>query len=654
MDTNKVEIDDLTFSVEQITKPVNFKDVRKITVTDAFERSSIELNDFAHTIVDNFDKTDSVSCCFIRLSSDGTKTVRFSINGSYQLETCAGGGWLFKPTEVGANAYWIPLLPMVRSFDPQGRILSEKPANLLGFNISLQALTIDIAIPENLHLDCTIWRFSGEASKLLGELEKLYVLEKQPVFLFSSHSKYQQPADLYKHLIHGHVYENQFNWSHKRKICSELDAYSLYLALAGLELATNKKIYGLLKRQIVYSVIARQADDGGWHHGEWTDLMESHFRLHCGGMLLLEAALDNEPDNLIRTALEKAAAFIAKHTDNTQFGVWFLHDALEQSAELMNKSGSRWIPSTFLGKSPTNKMILNTHLDTIVALDRYRECTGDDQYKDIVTSACKTAEAVLNLKPAEWLYRPLFKAIGLTLLPEQEAKRLPLPMRAIKRLAWKHLIPKLHIIKRRYPRFVMPGGIIERHLSPIHFNVRYQSVNIMDLTRYLRRFPSQQLQGVLDDAIKAIAKTSFLEYLAESKSRQDALAFWAEALYHLCMLHPEPIYRHYLAIAIIYLEKTNQGLPPSLIGSNTEVINKACKVPCLILNNPYLRVINLSSGDNIEFLVINTNKCQSEKIAWKNHEIDSLKWLAYEERHNKYCNSTLHILPCCWVLGVNK
>ncbi|WP_404355960.1 hypothetical protein [Methylotuvimicrobium sp. KM1] len=651
MDTNKVEIDDLTFSVEQITKPVNFKDVRQITAADAFERSSIELNDFAHMIVDNFDKTDSVSCCFIRLSSDGNKTVRFSFNGSYQLETCAGGGWLFKPTEAGAEAYWIPLLPMVRSFDPQGRILSEKPANLLGFDASLQTLSIDIAIPENLHLDCTIWRFSGEESKLLGELENLYVLEKQPVFLFSSHSKYQQPADLYKHLIHGHVYENQFNWSHKRKICSELDAYSLYLALAGLELATNKKIYGLLKRQIVYSVIARQAEDGGWHHGEWTDLMESHFRLHCGGMLLLEAALDNEPDNLIRTALEKAAAFIAKHTDNTQLGIWFLHDALEQSTELMNKSGSRWIPSTFLGKSPTNKMILNTHLDTIVAMDRYRECTGDQQYNDIVTSACKTAEAVLNLKPAEWLYRPLFKTIGLTLLPEQEAKNLPLPMRAIKRLTWKHLIPKLHIIKRRYPRFVMPGGIIERHLSPIHFNVRYQSVNIMDLTRYLRRFPSQQLQGILDEAIKAIANTSFLEYLAESKSRQDALAFWAEALYHLCMLHSEPIYRHYLAEAIIYLDKTGQGLPPSLLGANPEVVQKVHSIPCLLPSKSVLRAVNLSRVDHKEFLLINTSKHDSVKLTWENNKNDGLKWFNADEQIMSGYNSSPSIVPQSWIWG---
>ena len=68
------------------------------------------------------------------------------------------------------------------------------------------------------------------------------------------------------------------------------------VALSGLELATGKLIYTLLKRQLLFSVIARQSEDGGWYHGEWTDLMESHYRFHNGAMLLLEAALKEQPE----------------------------------------------------------------------------------------------------------------------------------------------------------------------------------------------------------------------------------------------------------------------------------------------------------------------------------------------------------------------
>lgn len=39
--------------------------------------------------------------------------------------------------------------------------------------------------------------------------------------------------------------------------------------------ATGKCLYDLLRTQVVYSVIARQAEVGGWYHSEWTDQMPS-------------------------------------------------------------------------------------------------------------------------------------------------------------------------------------------------------------------------------------------------------------------------------------------------------------------------------------------------------------------------------------------
>jgi len=107
--------------------------------------------------------------------------------------------------------------------------------------------------------------------------------------------------------------------------------------MSGLELATGKMIYGLLKRQLLFSVIARQAQDGGWYHGEWTDRMESHYRFHNGGMLLLEAALRERPDEVVSKALERAAHFISRCTDNTDLGLWFLHDSLKENAEMIKK-----------------------------------------------------------------------------------------------------------------------------------------------------------------------------------------------------------------------------------------------------------------------------------------------------------------------------
>ena len=209
-------------------------------------------------------------------------------------------------------SYWIPQPPLARRLDSQQRILSEKPASIAGFSVSSGELSVEVEIPENMNLDWTIWRFPAEESGIHTALDRLLVLETQPLFLWNSQTRYQSPADVYLYLVHGHVYVDRFIWPRMWKICSELDAYGLYTIMSGLELATGKMIYSLLKRQLLFSVIARQAQDGGWYHGEWTDLMESHYRFHNGAMLLLEAALKERPDEVASKALERAAHFISR------------------------------------------------------------------------------------------------------------------------------------------------------------------------------------------------------------------------------------------------------------------------------------------------------------------------------------------------------
>ncbi|MDH3947326.1 MAG: hypothetical protein OEU74_00030 [Gammaproteobacteria bacterium] len=417
------------------------------------------------------------------------------------------------------------------------------------------------------------------------------------------------------------------------KICSELDAYTLYVALDGLELATNKKFYSLLKRQLLFSVITRQASDGGWYHGEWTDLMESHYRFHNGAMLLLEAGLEEWPDDIVREALGKGASFISRQTDKTDYGLWFLHDSLEGSAEMMDElckqTGSRWIPNRIFGKSPTNKLILNTHLDSIVALDRYREVTGDNQYSKHVASARAATRAVLGLRPAELLYRLVYRAIGLTLLPASEAERLPFLPRAMKRLTWMYLTPQLHRLKRMFPRFVMPGGLIERHLSMPHCDFNYPAVNVMDLTRYWRCFPEEDLAGILNNAIKAVTDTSMMKYWAETKAgnpQQFAVVVWVEALYNMCTLNKEPAYRRYLAAAIMSAEDAGLGLPPSLLGSDHEAVKIKQRSPCPSPTDARLRIANLSCGDNMEFLVVNSTDTDLE-LTWEQNTVPTLSWI---------------------------
>jgi len=646
---------DLVLSLPDLFAPPTGIETRQTMDSGQFARVHWDLYGKAALIRDSFPDTEGVSCCFVRIPPGKARTARLVARGINRIKTCASGGWILAPTDTTMPFYWIPQQPLARKLDSQQRIISESTPTITGFSISSDELSLEVEIPEKMNLDWTIWRFPSSGSVICAELDRHMVLEKQPLFLWNSQTSYQSLSDVYLYLVHGHVYVNRFIWPRRWKICSELDAYALYTVMTGLELATGKKLYNLIKRQLVFSVIARQAEDGAWYHGEWTDSMESHYRFHNGAMLLLEAALKERPDETASKALEQAADFISGTTDKTDLGLWFLHDSTEENADMMRElcrqTGSSWIPARTLGKSPTNKLILNTHIDTIVSLEHYREVTGDTRYKEEVSSALAATRGILALRPAETIYRVMYRAIRLTLLPKSEAEELSLPVRAIKRLTWMYLIPQFHRIKRIFPRLVMPGGFIERHLSMPHFDINYHPVNIMDLTRLWRCFPDEQFGGIIADAIKAVSDSSILKYWAESKPRFFSLVVWVEALYHLCSLKQDLSYRQLLAEGIMTLENVGLGLPPSLLGADPEAVKITDRIPCPSPVDRHLRVANLSCNGYREILVINNTDLERE-IDWEGNMNVAFSWLDADGQ-TAHDNTQLLVQARSWIWGVH-
>ncbi len=642
------------YFLHQLFEPHGNGESQEILSASRFTRT--ELDDAGQTnfLLDRFPDVTGASCCFVRLQRSESGTLSFIAQGTYLFEACPSGGWLLKAVQTGAPSYWIPQAPILRTLDECGHITAERPASVAGLRASTTEMVVELQLPANWCLDWVCWRFGPDESDILDALQNPISLEKTLYFLWGSKVNFQLPADVYLYLLHGNVYTNDFVWPRKWKFCSEIDAYGLYQALHGLERATRKKLYGLLKRQILYSVIARQAQDGGWYQGEWTDLMESHYRLHNSAMLMLEAALEEAHEETVRRSLEKAATFLATCTDKTDIGLWFLHDSLERSAESMEEmrrqTNTPWIPSRALGKSPTNKLILNTHLDAIIALDRYREITGDDQFSVQVESARAATRTVLGLRPAEPLYRLIYWAIGLTLLPKADALRLSFPLRALKRLTWMYLTPQVHRVKRIFPRLVMPGGLIERHLSPLHYDINYHPVNVMDLVRYWRRFPAENLAGVIDDAVKAVVDNHLLEYWSEAKPRQFSIVVWVDALYHLCTMSPSPVYRRQLADTMLKAHDTGLGLPPSLLGGDSEVVRQAEQQPCPSPTHASLLVANLGCGKITEILVVNPSR-DGLKLAWEYPVADSLSWTGASGQPIPDNGSSLSVPARSWILG---
>ena|GEM_PF-754174 len=602
-------------------------------------------------LVDRFDGTEA-RAAFCRFNAGEARRAILSLDGGYQLQTCPAGGWWLSPPRGDMDSFWIPQLPRARRLDRDGHILAHTEAAVRGLRANPQSLELELAMPAGHTLDLVCWRLPGAEPDLTNGLGMMTALERQPYFLWSSHTAFTKPADLYLHLVHGHVYENHEVWPKYWRVCSELDAYGLYVTLTGLLRATRKPIYGLLRTQVAFSVAARQAADGGWYHGEWTEGMESHYRLHAGAMHLLSAYFEETSDPAVGQALDKAAAFAAGKVDALEAGAWYLHDSLEENVETLGRYPFRYAPSRALGKSPSNLLVLNTHLDTNIAMARYGRVRGDASYDGLIASANGTTRRVLGLRTAEWLYRPLYRLIGLTFLPSGRAASLPLPLRALKRLAWKYLIPRLPGIKARFPRLVMPGGYIERDLVQYASSVRYQPVNLMDLIRTRRLFGDAYLVAQLEESFAFTQASGIKARWKELKGKEDdSLGFWAEALYHLCLDNPQAHCRAWLAEAMIDLDDNGLGLSPSLLGGNAEAVTPGAQWPCPVAMDDRLRLANLGRENKKELLVVNPTTT-GIPIAWDIPPSESLDWHSAAGAPMSEAGQNPVVPARGWVIGI--
>jgi hypothetical protein len=571
-------------------------------------------------ILDQFESL--VQSVFVRLS--GATTINIRCDEPYTFTQTEAGGYLGISDNPNASIFWIPEQPITRTINPDKSIAEEQKGVISGFSWQQEQSSLQFSCVKNSVLDLTIWKFPATFS--VQQLNTLLPTETQGAFLWGSHGCINRPSDLYRHLINGAVYDLRFSWPHSKKCFSENEAHALYTTFSGLEKTTGKSLYRFFQQQIVLSIIQRQAADGGFYHGMWTDETECHYRLHTSAVHLLLDEFQRTSDEQVKATLEKAVSFLSKTTDQLDCGTWFLHDSLELSEAAMNSGPFKWISNRTLGKSVSNMLVLNTHLDTSIAINRYGQLTGDLQYQPLVDSALQSTRAVLGLQPADWLYKPLFWAIGLTMIPTEKARELSAPVRAIKRLAWQYLTQKLPDIKARFPRLVMPNGYIDRELSLRTWAIDYQTINLMDLARYARAFPGEFDEAILDKALEFTQTSGLIKRYRElPPGKRYAPGFWMEALYHRCLSKGDLKYRQWLVEAMLECHDLGFGIAPSLMGANGEATHLTSAVTLPRINNAELISANLSNKQQFELLLVNTSE-QTITIAWDIEPTFTINW----------------------------
>jgi len=413
-------------------------------------------------------------------------------------------------------------------------------------------------------------------------------------------------------MIHGTLYENR--WSapkYKWKAFAEVDAFSLFIALDSMNKTTGKKIYEYMKSQVVFGVIFHQESDGAWRQGLFTDLPEEHYRYQCSAIHMLSADYEQTGDITVLSALRKAVDYLKVQCETLTVGRWYLHDSLEKSVGEDKRGPASFYISNKLGKSASNMLVLNTHLDAILALHRFEEVTGEGSLDNEIMSGVDAALAVLGSRSADIIYRFLFLFIELTFYPVRAAREFFYPVRIMRRFARIIFIPLLPVIKKFFPRFVMPNGYIDRDLAVNHFCYVYHSINTMDLLRFQRRFRKKILDDVIDKAIELAQRVRLPEQWVESRDTEYAAGFWTEAMYLECLRNRNRD-RAVLAHAVMTLMDSGQGLPPSLLGYNSEYVPLKDQIPNACFQNNLIRVVNLSSRGCTEFLFVNGTDKQQE------------------------------------------
>jgi len=143
--------------------------------------------------------------------------------------------------------------------------------------------------------------------------------------------------------------------------------------------------------------------------------------------------------------------------------------------------------------------------------------------------------------------------------------------------------------------------------------------------RYLGCFEDDGIRPILDRALDYTYRGPIRPHWKEDSDRQDALGFWAEALYRLCLIDPEPKYRRWLAEALLDSEEVGFGLPPSCLGANGEALPHREQQPCPSPSDSRLRVVNLGQGATVELLVINPTS-ETLPLVWQRAPQCALAW----------------------------
>lgn len=441
---------------------------------------------------------------FVQVPADnGPEEIVFGAEGEVFHSLHSIGMGILIRIRIQGQEYtaWFPPHAGQYGFDEHRRIFSDRRSAIFFQWEFPPYLTLSVKRPEiegNIAVVSfvTIPDPTGQVFQELANLEDA----EQCLYLKSEWFSANSPSDIWKYLIDGSIYDPRSDGNIGKQFRCQQCAYAWWTYFHLLYLKTGKKIYSLLQDQIAFTVLMEISPSGEWGHGFWSDDMETHARFHLDGLHLFISQYEKTGMPIWLEKAEKGMAFLSSHLmdEMEDGGIWFLHDTLELSSK------AHHFQSSLYGKHQGNSLTLNTHISALIVLHRLGQVMPDEKKYDIMfEKGIKVLPKILENRSGEGFYKVVMPwLINNTAWVDCHSN----VDRIVRGLQGRVIHLCYRILRRQFPRIVLPGGFIERDLTLSSFYHPYQNVTLKDLLFLYQQHPFPWLCSYIEDGIGQLVR----------------------------------------------------------------------------------------------------------------------------------------------------
>jgi hypothetical protein len=437
-------------------------------------------------------------------------------------ELCSGDRLGFLITRDGkgkAPMLWLPRAAVIGEMDEHGRLVEDTDASLAAITDVEGCPTLRFRLTSDRRVT-VFWPVVVFADG--GRVGASEILRSDEIagerVVKSDWFEATSPTDLWRYLIDGSIFDPRDD-GHGRFRCQQC-ALAWWRYLETLHVTQGSELGRILARVTAWTACFDLGRDGSWRHGFWNEEPEVHARMLWDGVHLLLSEHEIAPDPRLAEAVDRVVRYAVDNLTEElpDSGLWFLHDSAEHTRSLE-------FDEPVLGRSRTNSLCLNTHVQALCALARIQRSglNGADRFEDALRRGINALEAVLGLEFGVGPLRLVDRH-----LPRLLAWKVPhgFVEQVLRFVAYRGLSPVYWWMRRRANGLVFPSGYLDRDVGLTMLADEYHVVNLKDLVALAQYERENWLTEIIDRGVRFASTLDFERAL----ERSPIWAEWADVV----------------------------------------------------------------------------------------------------------------------------